>query len=350
MTARVTTPAPRDAWQELLEGDPYALVTQSPAWLDARCEAGGQADASRLYELANGRRLVLPLVRRSALGDGRLALRSSYGEGWGMGGVLAPGGATDADVAVVLRDLAEPPGLRTLVRPNPLLAASWRSAAPAGAVVVPRLGHVLDLEGGFERVERERFTHMTRKAVRKAERSGLTVECDTEGRLVPEFYALYDLSLRRWAERQHEPVRLARWRGRRRDPLRKWTLLATRLGDVFRLWLARQDGRAVAALVVLQGFGNAHATRSVMDADVAGPLRAMQFLHHHAIAAACAEGCRHYHLGESGRSRSLAFFKENLGAAPVPYAEYRFERVPLTSVERKARAAVKRVIGFRDAG
>lgn len=350
MTAGVTTPAPREVWLELLETDPDALVTQSPGWLDVRCELGGYRDASRLYELPEGRRLVLPLVRRSGLGSGAVAVRSSYGEGWGMGGVVGAGGVTASDVAAVVADLASTAGLRTLVRPNPLLAEQWGTAGRGGAVVVPRLGHVLDLDGGFERVEQERFTYMVRKAVRKATRSGLTVECDTGGRLVPEFHALYDLSLRRWAGRQHEPVWLARWRGHRRDSLEKMTLLAARLGDAFRLWLARHEGRAIAALIVLQGYGNAHATRSVMDADVAGPLRAMQFLHHHAIAAACADGCRHYHLGESGRSRSLAFFKENLGATPHPYAEYRFERLPLTPVERRVRAAVKRVIGFEDAG
>ena len=39
---------------------------------------------------------------------------------------------------------------------------------------------------------------------------------------------------------------------------------------------------------------------------------------------------RSYHLGESGASRSLAHFKEKFGARPVPYAEYRLERLPLT--------------------
>ncbi|MGE5070817.1 MAG: hypothetical protein ACM3KJ_09210, partial [Bacillota bacterium] len=45
--------------------------------------------------------------------------------------------------------------------------------------------HVLDLDGGFDRVWGERFHASARKAVRRAERAGLTVERDTTGRLVP---------------------------------------------------------------------------------------------------------------------------------------------------------------------
>src|SRR5438876_910923 len=66
----ISSPAPRDAWEEVLRRAPLALETQSPAWADATCAAGGFEDASRLYETANGRRLVLPLLRRSFAGGG----------------------------------------------------------------------------------------------------------------------------------------------------------------------------------------------------------------------------------------------------------------------------------------
>ncbi len=84
--------------------------------------------------------------------------------------------------------------------------------------MVPRLAHVLELEGGFERVWKEQFTGTARTAVRKAERSGLTVERDTSGKLVPVVYELFERSLDRWARQQHEPRPFARWRRRRQDP------------------------------------------------------------------------------------------------------------------------------------
>jgi len=344
---RVTSPAPRDAWYALLVDDPRALVTQSPGWVHARCELGGFEDASRLYEREDGHRLVLPMVRRSALGGGRLALQSSFGDGWGMGGLVAAGGVTRDDVAVVARDLVERPALRTVIRPNPLLAAEWAAAAGPSVQVLPRLAHVLDLEGGFEHVWNVRFAGATRTKVRKAEKAGIVVERGSSEADVTAFYNLFERSLDRWAGRQHEPAWLTRARGHRRDPVRKFHLLARTLGDSFGVWLASLDGRPVAAAIVLRG-ANAHYTRGAMDVEVAGPTRANYLLHSHAIRDACEAGCRHYHFGETGRSSSLAMFKTAFAAQGHAYAEYRFERLPLTAADRRLREAVKRVIGFTD--
>jgi hypothetical protein len=86
-----------------------------------------------------------------------------------------------------------------------------------------------------------------------------------------------------------------------------------------------------------------------MDDGPAGETGANFLLHKVAIQAACDAGCASYHMGESGRSRGLGFFKSRFGAEPHPYQEYRLERLPLTAVDRAMRSAVKRVIGFRDA-
>jgi hypothetical protein len=333
-------------WQELLASDPNALVSHTPSWTDFVCAAGGYEDASRLYELPGGRRLVLPMVRRRHL-PARLADEASFPSAWGIGGVVAPGGVRPGDAAAVFSDLASRSALRTSVRPNPLDAEAWGTAQPPLATVLPRLAHVLSLDGGFGKVWRERFRGTARTAVRKAERSGLTVQCDTSGALVPVVYALFERSLARWAERQHEPQALARWRAHRRDPQRKLELMARTLGEACRIWLAWSQGQPAAAIVVLQGE-NAHYTRGMMDMDVAGPTRANYLLHMLAIDDACAAGCRHYHMGETGSSSSLAQFKTRFGARPLPYAEYHLERLPLTALDRHARGVVKRAIGFRD--
>jgi hypothetical protein len=341
----VTSPAPRDAWYELLADDPRALVTQSPGWVDCRSELGGFEDASRLYERQDGRRLVLPMVRRKALGNGRLAAQSSFGEGWGMGGLLASGGVTRNDVALIAGDLVARPALTTQIRPNPLLAAEWTAAAGSSARVVPRLAHVLDLAGGFDEVWSGRFTGGARTNVHKAEKAGVVVERGSSDDHVAAFYRLLERSLARWAGRQHEPRWLTRFRGHRRDPVRKFHLLAQALGDAFGVWLALLDGRPVAAAIVLRGT-NAHYTRGAMDVEAAGPTRANYLIHAAAIRDACETGCRHYHFGETGRSTSLAFFKTRFGAEAYPYAEYRLERLPFTAVDQRLRGMVKRVVGF----
>jgi len=85
-----------------------------------------------------------------------------------------------------------------------------------------------------------------------------------------------------------------------------------------------------------------------MDEELAGPTRANYLLHKLAIEEACAEGCQHYHMGESGGNPALAQFKTRFGAEPHCYCEYHFERLPLTAIDRSARTAVKRTIRFRD--
>lgn len=345
--SRVTSPVPRDLWKEVFESDPNALVTQSATWLESRCSLGAHADASRLYETGGGRRLVLPLVRRTGFGDGALAVRSSYTEGWGMGGLLGDGGITREDVAIVVGDLVKRPSIRTLIRPNPLLAQAWEVARVPGVRCMPRLAHVLALDGGFDHVWSRRFTAGARANARKAERAGVTIERGSSSTHVDAYYELFDRSLERWAARQHEPAWLARWRGHRRDSAAKLQSLARSLGDDFGVWVARLDDRTVAAAIVLRS-ANAHYTRGVMDPEPAGRTRANYLLHRQAIREACEAGCRHYHFGETGPSASLAFFKTRFGAEAHPYAEYRFETVPLTPLDRGLRTVAKRLVGFSE--
>jgi hypothetical protein len=343
---QVISPAPRDVWAAVLASDPNALVFQMPNWVDCVCACGPYEDSSRLYELPGGRRVILPMVRRRDL-PRSLTSEASLPRTWSPGGIVASGGVRADDLVPVLGELAGRRVVRTSLRPGPLDANAWARARPADAAVVPRLAHVLDLEGGFERVWRKRFTGTTRTAVRKAKRAGLTVERDTSGRLIPVLYELFERSLERWARQQHEPLLLARWRRRHVDPVRKFEVMAQTLGDACRIWVASRDGRPAAAILVLQG-GNASYIRGMMDKDLAGPTRANYLLHRLAIEEACEAGCRYYDMGETGASHSLAQFKTRFGARPYPYAEYHIERLPITAVESRARRLVKLMLRFRD--
>jgi len=343
----VTEPAPRDAWRSLAEADPAALVTQTPAWTDVLCRAGYE-DASRLYRLPDGRRMLLPLVRRRGTLPRALAPLASLPAAWGMGGLLVDGHASADDVAVLAADLGRLPAVQVTVRPNPLHAEQWRVATRGTtAIAVARRAHVLDLAGGPEAVWDARFTSAARRAVRKAQNADLEVRGGGL-ELLSDFRVLFDLSIRRWAEMQHEPLALAKLRAYRRDPPAKFLHVAEALPHRLRVWLAYHDATPVAGLIVLLG-ANASYTRGAMDKHRAGSLRANELLHWAAIQEACAAGCRHYHMGETGESVPLARFKEKLGATPVAYAEYRFERLPfIARSQSAARSVVKHAVGFRD--
>jgi len=342
---RVTSPAPRELWEATLASDPNALVSQTPAWTDCVCSYGGYEDASRLYEFASGRRLVLPMVRPRAL-PARLAWEASMPAHWETGGIVVRGGITPSDVAAVVEDLSRRGVMRTLLRPSPRDAQQW-AAARRHATSVPHKAHVLELEGGFGHVWARRFTGTARTATRKAWRAGLTVERDTTGRLVPAVYELFEQSLDRWARVHNEPRVLARRRGHRRDPRRKFAHIARTLGEACRIWVAWYHGEPVAAIVVLQGR-NASFTRGMMNKELAGPTRANYLLHQLAIEEACNAGCHFYDMGDSGLSSSLAQFKTRFGATPRPYADYFIERMGFTCVEQRARRSAKQLIRFRN--
>ena len=346
MTAlRVTSPVSRGQWEEVHRRDPAALIPQSPAWIDC-LTASGYEDATRMYESPSGWRAVLPMVRRTVPLPGRLAPHLSMPQAWGMGGLVCESPPSPADLAAVAEDVKTMGAVSTRIRPNPLHADRWAGLRGTGVSEIPRLAHVIDLDGGAAGVW-ERMGKKARQGVRRGERSGLEIECDTTGRLVPVFYDLLMQSIERWAAHQHEPVALARWRAQRRDPLEKFQRLARVLGDRMRVWVAWKDGEPAASTVVLVG-ANANDTRGAMNKELAAPTNANDVLQWRAIEDACEAGCRHYHLGESGESRSLAHFKEKFTARPVAYTEYVIERLPLHRADKAARGAVKRAIRFRD--
>lgn len=341
---KMVSPAPRQVWEDVFRDDPLALETQSPAWADAVCAARGFEDASRWYETADGRSLVMPVLRRSFAG--RAVFEASNPAHCGIGGLLAPGGVRTGEVAAVFGDLARRRVLSQRIVPHPLLAADWAAGRPDRASVVPRCAHLIDLREGWDDVWSNRFSRSTRRGVRHAERAGVTVECGTSGRLMAEFYQLLEGSAARWARLQHEPHWLALRRLRRRDPLEKFESIGRFLGERCRVWVARMDGRPVAASLVIQGT-NACDTRAAMD-ETMTRYRANDLLLRHTIEDACRAGCSYYYLGESGSSVSLAQFKERFGAEAHPYAEYRLERLPISRAEQEIKMVVKRVVGFKD--
>jgi hypothetical protein len=343
---KVASPASRDVWLNLIQSDPEALPYQNPAWFDCICEAGNYEDVSRLYETSNGRQFVLPLVRRKGLPE-VLTPAASLPNGWGMGGLVGSANIQIEEISAVFADLSRLPYPQISVRPNPRQGEIWAAAAPAGVVKIPRRAHVLDLEGGFERVWGGRFEKSTRKAVRKAEREGVVVECDTTGRLVPVFYDLLQHSFEHWSRQQNEPHFLTRLRGQSRDPLHKFEIIARRLGKACRVWVAWVNGQPAVAILVLQ-YGNVNDIRAAMNRELAASSRASDLALKLSIEDACRSGCRYYHLGESGNSVPLAQFKERFGAVAYEYAEYHIERLPITAIDRGLRSIVKKAIGFKD--
>jgi hypothetical protein len=336
----VTSPAPTGAWEELLASAPRALPSQTPGWLECVCAVGGYENASRLYETFDGRRLVLPLVRRTVLRR-VFCTEASLPVGWGPAGLLGEGGVVrPEDVQMVFADLADHHAVGVALRPDPGTATSWEQGSPPGVPRQPLMAQTLSLVGGFEEVWRKRFRSDTRNRVRRAERAGVVVERDDTGGLVPLFHELYAKSVDRWARRAGEPLALARWRAARREPERKLRTVAALCGTRCRVYTAFIDGRPVAAIVVLFGTAVAAYWRGAMDEEVAGRTYANYLLHRTAIEDAADAGCTAYHMGDSAPGSPLALFKSRFGAVDQHYASYRVERLPFSSLTHRTRRHV----------
>ncbi|MFK4100570.1 GNAT family N-acetyltransferase [Streptomyces sp. NPDC019531] len=224
----------------------------------------------------------------------------------------------------------------------------WTRAVPAGFQEDHHTVHVLDLDGGFDTIWERRFHQSVRRGVRRAERSDVDVEVDRTGRLVPEFYQLFEQSIVRWAARQHEPLALAQWRRKRAFPRERLEAVADRLGESCAIWMARCAGEPAAAIVVLRHGHHAKLWHAAMNRDLAHPVRANNLLHRLAIDDACAAGCLRYDLGGSRQGASLAEFKQGLGAELFVSPRYYRERIPVSAVDRGLRTAVKRMIRFQE--
>jgi Acetyltransferase (GNAT) domain len=334
---RVTSPAPRHAWEEILAASGDATVYQTPAWMDCIRHVDGYEDASRLYEWADGRRLILPMARRLLPVVG-LSTEASLPAAWGAGGIAAAGGVQASDVSAVVSELARRRVLRTCVKPGPFADATWSLGVPAAVTRVPHTVHVLDLAGGFDAVWGKRFPSKTRNKIHKAERSGVQVQASRGRQAAAVFTKLYLLSVERWLRRAPGPRMAARWRWRLTgaEPLRKFRIVAERLAMWCTVWIAVREGEPAAALILLKYGSHAFCWRAAMDEQLAGPTRANYLLQRVAIEDACRAGCLYYHMGES--SPSLAQFKRAFGAVPMHYVEYRLESVPLTHMQARAQA------------
>lgn len=333
---------PRTTWRRALEGDPLAVATQTPEWVDCLCARTGRTDASRLYELPGGRVGVLPLVARTVAGV-RVA-EESFPYGWGYGGLIAEGGATADDCRVVLDDLRRRPVVRTGVVPTSLAGGAWAAAAPAGAIRVPYTAQVVDLSPGYDHLWAKVFKRQVRNSVRKAERFALDVRRergdDPAGVGVRAFVELYGQQVDRWAAQRGQPLWLAHRVAAAQDRPGQVAAVAAALGERCVVWSAFHEGRPVAVNVVLRHGEHALGWLSAMDDALARETLATYVLHTRSFADAAAEGVRWFHMGESDPGSAPERYKAYFGAASVPYDALRFERLPLTRADRGLRHVV----------
>jgi hypothetical protein len=310
---RVLSPAPREMWASVLRESSEATIFQTPEWLDACCAAGGYEDASRLYDTADGRRIVLPMVRPKRFA--RMRPARSMPNGWGFGGAIASGRVGADDVELVVADLRGSVNA-LVVKTGPLTAEAW-SRVPAQERS-PHARYVVDMADGFDSWWGE-LSKGTRNKIRKAEKRGVRVRWGTGTELAHVHSSVH----RRWAaeraRRRGVPVPLALARARRDVSARALAEIAERLGERCRIIVASIENEPVASAVML--FHGVHAqgwrAASLREADTSG--YANYVMQARALENAAGRGYRSVDIGESGGVRSLIEFKKHFRAEPRSY-------------------------------
>jgi Acetyltransferase (GNAT) domain len=344
---RVTTPVPAEVWQSVASADPSTMPFQTSIWRDCVCAGSQWRDASRLYELPDGRRLVLMAARRSI--PGLPAVEASWPHGWGTGGVLAPGGVRPDEVDLVCADIAAQRVLSATVRPAFGAAPAW-SQARHGTPAIARQVHVAYLEKPFEEYWEHAVPAKVRGNIRRAQRhleqAGITITSGNTPELVRSFYDTY-LTWIDWRARQRKvPLALARRQGRRAEPLAKFATVADKLGGGCLVQVAWQDAKAVGAAISLHTAGSAIGWRLYADRSLPARYRLTEVLIAESLRHACEAGCQYLEMGESGGKQDLASLKSRYGGQALPLAEYYYERVPLSPVRAAFSSARKRAEEF----
>ena len=154
----------------------------------------------------------------------------------------------------------------------------------------PRFADVVDLRPGFDHLWAKGFAKAVRKGVRKAERNGVEIECDSTDRLLPVYQELFESSVRRWAEQQREPLWMAQYRAHRRDPVSKLEAIVHGMGDKCRVWVATYNGEPASALITIQDGHSISGVKAAMNKEIAGPMHTNDLIYSRVIERACEEG------------------------------------------------------------
>jgi len=316
MAARILNdPIESPRWLDLLQQHPAASIFHTPGWLNALRQTYG-------YEP-----FVVTTSSGATLGNGLVAC---HVKGWTSGRVvslpfsdhcdpLADNPAEFSEGFECLMDHARRCGARSVeMRPTPAFGEAFCQAGtdrlkPAGTYCF----HHIDLRDSEAELFARFHPSNTRRAIRRAEREGLTYEAGTSEQFLTSFYRLVRMTRRR--------------HGLPPQPLAWFRNLLANLGDRVSIHLASKDGQPIAGMLTLSFKKTAYYKYGGSDA-VQHPLGGMPFLFWNMMQDARRRGFEALDLGRSDVDQpGLIAFKDHLGATPSTLKYYRYPGQPDTA-------------------
>ena len=307
MAARIVPdPIENPRWAELLERHPAASVFHSPGWLNT------------LRQTYGFQPFVVTTSTGSTFESGLVACEV---KGWASRRLVSLPFSDHCDPLIqipadlsesltLLLDHARKSGSTSVeVRPTPVVGQAFANSA-AGALTPGSAYcfHQLDLRADETEIF-GRFHHSsTRRAIRRAEREGLSYECGTSERLLASFYRLLRMTRRR---HRLPPQPLAWFRN-----------LLTNLGDRASIHVASKNAQPVASILTLSFKTTTYYKYGGSDA-AHHRLGGMPFLFWRVIQDARQRGSATLDLGRSDIDQpGLIAFKDHLGATQSTLTYY----------------------------
>lgn len=301
-----TNPLTDSRWAELTARRPAASVFHSREWLQSLRRAYGFEPVA-ITTCPPGAALVnaIPLCRvRSMLTGNRLTSLPFSDHCQPLG--------TQEEIAAILPSLIETLENEKLkyIELRPLEPVPLPKFAPSQKFIL----HTLDLRRPPDEIFREFHESCIRRKIRRAAREGLTAEAGRTREFIDEFYRL------QVATRQKH--------GLPPQPKRWFECLMASMGEKAEIRVARFQGRAVAAILMLRH--NRTETYKYGCSDAAdSSLGGTQLIFWEAIKDACARGMQTLDLGRSDiEETGLQMFKQRWGAKAqtIAYFEYPLRR------------------------
>jgi CelD/BcsL family acetyltransferase involved in cellulose biosynthesis len=298
------SPPDRAAWNALVASAPEATVFHTSEWAALWLEEWrGSRWIAFVIEDENGYAGGIPAIVRNR-GIGRTVFSMPYGT---YGGPLLRPDLPDPQSVrrELLESYARLAGGRWTLRSEVTWYQGIRDEIPPGLDSTERFTHVLELKSDFETLA-QGFAPPTRRLVRQAEESGLTIRAAADE---SDVRAYYDLA-----------VDTVRRRGGKPKPYSVYE----RIHRVFvpaglaRYHLVRQGDTPVAGSLHLFHQGRAMNWLTV-SSEASWPLRPNNFIIAGILATLCDAGYLEYDLGGSpADAAGLIRFKEGWGATARP--------------------------------
>lgn len=302
----VPDPIDNPLWAELLDRHPAASIFHTPGWLETLRQTYG-------YEP-----FVMTTSPAGAIEAGLVACEV---KGWTSRRLVSlpfsdhcdPLMANAAELPEVVSFLVDHMRRRGMsaaeVRPTAAAAALVAGSNPAALLPGPTYCfHHVDLRDGEAEIFKRFHPSSTQRAIRRAEREGLTYECGSSDRLLETFYRLVRMTRRR----HRLPPQPVAW----------FRNLVANLGGRVSIHVASKNAHAVASMLTLSFKSTTYYKYGASDA-AHHRLGGMPFLFWRMMQGAVQRGATRLDLGRSDVEQAgLIAFKNHLGATPSTLTYY----------------------------